>query len=611
MERRAPIAAAIRAGLSSRTPEGRVPFNIYYIPGFIAGPLSDWRRHLERIQKMGFRQICVAPVGAPGPSGDIFLPGDVDRADARLGDFETACSLIADLAGVAAEHGVTTLLDVVLDRVAADGDMARAHPELFSRPAGGSAVLDPRANLSDVNGAVARFDDTEAEGILARKWSDRLIAWKQHGAAGFRLLGLEHVPAHFVADLVATVRAQAGDCRFLGWTPGMSWDRIAALREADLDAVFASTPWWNGRASWYAEEHETLRRVAPIVAPVEVPFGSRLAQRTHAEPHLLLLYRQALQIAAATADGLLVPMGFELMSRRPLDARFPSPEEWQESSPSLKSDIASVNRLIDRPANDLRDEMRCLTGPGSRVTVLEMARRQTAVLINTDLSDSRPVPLPLDADDAAHVVLAPGEIRVVHQRHETPILESKRNRKSAVRLAAKTPRIVLENLTPRVDGGPFAAKRIVGQRIMVEADAYMDGHDVLAAELLWKAADSDEWQREPMSPIGNDRWQAAFTPFRVGRWLFTVEAWLDDYATLCRSIRLKREAGVDIAVELAEVRLALEAAIARKACTRTALADTLAILARGDLDASVQAMISPSTVRIVADSGAGAFAVQH
>jgi len=588
-----------------------VPFKIYYIPGFLAGPLSGWPRHFERIQKMGFREICIAPVGCPAPSGDIFLAGNVDRADARLGEFETADSLIHNLTKAAAKHGLATLLDVVLDRVAADGDMARAHPELFSPPAGGSAVLDPRANLADVNGAIARFDDKEAASILARQWSDRLVAWKRSGATGFRLLGLERVPADFVAGLVATVRKQVGDCRFVGWTAGVSWDRIAALGEADLDGVFASTPWWDGRASWYAEEHEILRRIAPIIGAVEVPFGPRLAQRTHAGPHLPLLYRQALQIAAATADGLLVPMGFEFMSRRPLDARFPSREEWQEAGPPLKSEIASVNRLIDRPADELRDEMRCLTSPGSRVTALQMTRRQMAVLINTDLVDSRPVPLPLDADDAAHAALAAGEVRIVPLRHEPAILENGRNRKSAVRAATKAPRIVVENLTPRVEGGSFAAKRIVGQKITVEADACIDGHDVLAAELLWKAADSDEWQRKPMAPIGNDRWRADFTPFRIGRWLFTVEAWLDDYATLCRSIRLKREAGVDIAVELAEVRLALEEAIARRTCTRTALAGTLAILERGDMEASVQALISPSTARIVAESGARAFAVRH
>src|SRR5581483_8526653 len=175
--------------------------------------------------------------------------------------------------------------------------------------------------------------------------------------------------------------------------------------------------------------------------------------------------------------------------------------------------------------------------------------------------------------------------------------------KGAVLDATMAPRTVVENITPRVDGGPYAAKRIVGQAITVEADAYADGHDVLAVELMWKAADEGEWQRTPMTSLGNARWQARFTPFRVGRYQYTVEAWIDEYATLCRAIRLKREAGVDITVELEEVRLALEAAIARKSCTRTGLSDVLATLRKGDLEASVQALISPETRKVVSGSG--------
>ncbi len=102
----------------------------------------------------------------------------------------------------------------------------------------------------------------------------------------------------------------------------MSWSRIADLAGVGLDAVFASTAWWDGRAGWYVEEHEVLRRIAPVVAPVEAPFGNRLASRARVEQQVPLLYRQILQVAAATADGLLMPMGFEFMARLPNDPRF-------------------------------------------------------------------------------------------------------------------------------------------------------------------------------------------------------------------------------------------------------------------------------------------------
>ncbi len=583
---------------------GGPPYKIYYLPGFLAGPLSLWPSHFERIAKLGFRQVCVAPIGRPGRSCNIFLADDVDNADHRLAGQDNSEDVLATLGQQARRHDLALLVDVVLDRVAADGAMARTHPDLFHRPIG-QDVLDPRAGNAQADAALARFDDPEAARTLAEQWSNRLSLWVKAGVAGFRLLGLDHVPADFLSDVIGTVRKKAGPCQFLGWTPGVNWSRLAELDGVGLDAVFASTPWWDGRASWYAEEHEVLRRTARIVAPVEAPFGSRLASRARNDQQVPLLYRQRLQLAAATADGVLIPMGFEFMARLPHDPRFSAPQEQRSGSSPLAADIADALALVDRFATEPRDRLRRLTSPASPVTALELVARRTFIVINNDLSEGR---RPSVATDD---VVPAGEVRLVPAPDGGPVIAKKSTGPAALRAAAGEPRIVIENLSPRVTGGPFAAKRIVGQKVTIEADAYMDGHDVLAVELLWKAADQDEWQRLPMAPLGNARWRAAFTPDRIGRWQFTVEASLDEYATLSRALRLKREAGVDISVELAEMRLALEAAIARKTCTRTALADVLTVLARGDRDAALKALTSPRTVGIVGGAGGHAFTIQH
>ena len=41
------------------------------------------------------------------------------------------------------------------------------------------------------------------------------------------------------------------------------------------------------------------------------------------------------------------------------------------------------------------------------------------------------------------------------------------------------PRIVIEGVTPEIDGGRFPIKRIIGDKVAVEADIFADGHDVL------------------------------------------------------------------------------------------------------------------------------------
>src|SRR4029078_11517193 len=77
---------------------------------------------------------------------------------------------------------------------------------------------------------------------------------------------------------------------------------------------------------------------------------------------------------------------------------------------------------------------------------------------------------------------------------------------------------------------------------------------------LWRAADEKEWRHEPMRLLGNDRWQVAMLPDRIGRYEFVIEAWLDRYGTLCRDVEVKRAAGTDVTVEIAEARHLLEQA---------------------------------------------------
>ena len=50
-------------------------------------------------------------------------------------------------------------------------------------------------------------------------------------------------------------------------------------------------------------------------------------------------------------------------------------------------------------------------------------------------------------------------------------------------------RIVIESITPQVDGGRFPAKRTVGDQVAVEADVFADGHDAVAASLLANRVD--------------------------------------------------------------------------------------------------------------------------
>jgi starch synthase (maltosyl-transferring) len=88
-------------------------------------------------------------------------------------------------------------------------------------------------------------------------------------------------------------------------------------------------------------------------------------------------------------------------------------------------------------------------------------------------------------------------------------------------------RCIIESVKPQVDGGRFAAKRTIGDLVTVEADVFTDGHDAVRADLCWRYADDPQWQRTAMQALGNDRFRAVFPVDKLGRYIYTVEAWVD------------------------------------------------------------------------------------
>jgi starch synthase (maltosyl-transferring) len=181
-------------------------------------------------------------------------------------------------------------------------------------------------------------------------------------------------------------------------------------------------------------------------------------------------------------------------------------------------------------------------------------------------------------------------------------------------------RIYIEDIYPLVDAGRFPVKRIVDEPVEVWADIFRDGHAVLAAELLWRLEEADKWLRVPMRPHGNDRWSASFTPTRVGRYLYAIEAWTDVFATWRRDFLAKRDAGLSVTLEVEEGRRLLgglkprmhgHAQLIKKACRTTdaskgLLSEELAEAARkGDQSDLARSHNCPLTIdRPIARAGA-------
>jgi starch synthase (maltosyl-transferring) len=111
-------------------------------------------------------------------------------------------------------------------------------------------------------------------------------------------------------------------------------------------------------------------------------------------------------------------------------------------------------------------------------------------------------------------------------------------------------RVVVENVSPQIDSGRFPIKRVVGDTVTVEADVFSDGHDAIAAMLLYRADSELPWQCTPMRPLVNDRWTAEFKVDQLGTTQYKVSSWIDHFATWRRDLSKRAVAGQKLDVEL-------------------------------------------------------------
>ncbi|WP_462318854.1 alpha-1,4-glucan--maltose-1-phosphate maltosyltransferase [Marinilabilia sp.] len=111
-------------------------------------------------------------------------------------------------------------------------------------------------------------------------------------------------------------------------------------------------------------------------------------------------------------------------------------------------------------------------------------------------------------------------------------------------------RVVIENVKPQINCGEFPVKRVVNDRVEVEADIICDSHDVLSAEILYRCQDEKEWHLAEMEHGVNDRWQGCFLVSGLGSYFFTVKGWADHFKTWHRDILKKIHAGADYTSDL-------------------------------------------------------------
>ena len=524
-----------------------------------AKALVDQAQAIERLAQVGFTGILLETSPCSGePSGDELT---------RLSD-------------QFAVHGLGLFLAVEIRGASAQKPAAESD----------GVVADPRRPFERSD-----LGETAAESDLEQG----LARLQGRGVAGLLLRGLGTARAmERGAQLFARARALRPDLVCIADVTGQR-PPATALAACRFDFLISSLAWWDGRAAWMTEEHDALRTAAPLIVDMgrnDLPEAARL---------------RALALAPAAASGLIARLG---------------------DAAAFGEALRQANRQLVEFA-EFRGELRSLTGPGAAVTALARAS-------GPDLRVAGSVLVALINPDAERVVmvapdtflgglgsafgpfrrlrggepfapLGPGEVRVLRAACCRPILFRSKPGKAAARLAVEAPRIAIEDLSPAVDGGRFSVKRVMNEPVVVEADVFADGHEQLGVELLWRAADVEAWRSSPMSPLGNDRWRAQFTPDRLGRHLFAVRAWIDVFGGFQRDLGKKVEAGRLQPVDLQDGVRLVEAAQRQAVGDRRArFSDVVAELKAADGDALGRLLLSPDLRLLMAQADTRPFQVQ-
>jgi starch synthase (maltosyl-transferring) len=575
--------------------------------------VSEWTSVVVTSTALGFDTLVLAPL-----NGDIF-------ADAISADFD-----VAELIAITREQSLQIILDFSISSVLATNPVAR----ILGLSRSDMGARDPRIAPAERQNLPIPFSDD----AKARTWipalRTRLLELQGLGVAGFSCRPGPDTPEWIFPLLAAGDQIEGDNTRISLW---------ASL--ARLDAL----PKFEGFAGVFLPaanllEAGQLARVAEaswvfgeIIFSSQAPLRASREFQDHDPAAVQKRSKFLLWVSAAIGDGILVRMGFEYG----LDGRLARPvgaaKGWFElaakRSFDLSEDIAAANAFVASQSGQFKPSTLAPLWPAGPSQTLAAVRRSDdktrmrVVLANPAMDRDVSLPassvsrevgefLPLkdvlrsgpDLAPDELLTLRPGEVRVLEGCRATII------RSSEVHLppdnAVSAPRLIIEAVTPSVDGGRHPVKRIVGDAVRVECDAYGEGHDPIQVVLRWRASD-EAWREKRMTALGNDRWAAELPLERVGRYLFAIEAWRDEFAIYRSELRKKYEAGVPVALELIEGETILSHALSRASGVDAArLKNVTERLKAADDPARVAILLGEETAEMYAAADSPAFRIQ-
>lgn len=366
---------------------------VYNLFPLLAGPFTSWLPHMERAASMGFDWLFFNPIQQPGRSGSIYSIADHFRLNPLLLDPDSGLSP-EDQARVVTDGarrlGLRTMVDLVINHCAADGDVVVRHPEWFAHEPDGSVthpscVTDSGRVVWEDLAQFAHGHSQDGAGLerYCLASAEYLLSL---GFDGFRCDAAYQLPQSVWRRLIDNVKGTRSDVVFVAETLGCPPEQTRSTAAAGFDWIFNSSKWWDFHSPWLMEQYQLTLDIAPSISFPESHDTPRLAREVDGNVDAI---KQRYLFAALFSAGSMIPIGFEFGFRRDLDVVHTRPWDWETAGVDLSGYIGAVNGLKrDHGIFAQEGPMQVLSSPHDAVLMLWKASttgsKEALVFLNTD-----------------------------------------------------------------------------------------------------------------------------------------------------------------------------------------------------------------------------------
>ncbi len=395
---------------------------LYNLFPLLAGPFPAWEKHLRRASEMRFDWVFVNPIQLPGRSGSLYSIADYFRFNPLLVDPDSgkkAEEQVRDAVAAADNHGLRTMIDLVINHCSVDADLIKEHPEWFLWKSDGR-IAHPGCNDNGrrvVWRDLASFDHRhtrDKEGMF--RFFRRLVAYLLDlGFRGFRCDAAYQVPASLWRRLIDETKSRYPETVFAAETLGCTAEQTRKTASAGFDYIFNSSKWWDFNGHWLLEQYNLTREIAPSIGFPESHDTLRLCDELQGNVNGL---RQRYLFASLFSAGVMMPMGFEFGARKKPHVVKSRPKDLDVGDIDLMEYIRQVNAVkAEHPVFQEEAPTEVLGNHNPNVLVMWKgsikSQEESLLILNKDIHNRQPFTIPRVQDlvqaGAPLVDISPGD----------------------------------------------------------------------------------------------------------------------------------------------------------------------------------------------------------